>query len=57
MRGVLGALVLLLAAAVAIPLAYWRRVPPWSLDDVVRGVLDGVADLKRRITHPSTRRR
>ena len=33
-----------------------HQVPPWGIDDVVRGVLDGVADLKRRITHPSTRR-
>ncbi|TMB18540.1 MAG: DUF1326 domain-containing protein [Deltaproteobacteria bacterium] len=32
MRVVLGALVLLLAAAVAIPFSYWRRVPPWSLE-------------------------
>ena len=33
-----------------------HAVPPVTVGDVVAGVLDGVADLRRRITHPTARR-
>ena len=32
MKGVLGLLAVLVAAAIAIPVVYWRHVPPWSLE-------------------------